>query len=949
LTPDFETEDQKASLVEKWLALWRGQWLRGTPDSWRDDQLRAESGKFPKRLRHLLAGRSARQGFERDWLPVLLREFTDPAGAEHRLRGAALTLGLDGKWAYCQICRSTQRPWPGREHFCTSCGRDSLVSIDPDIDQVFSARKGYYRRSSVLALRDNQAPIALVAAEHTAQLNEAQADAVFSEAEENELLFQDVDLGEGKPAIDVLSCTTTMEVGIDIGALSGVALRNMPPSRANYQQRSGRAGRRGTTIATVTAFAGWQSHDEHGFSEPEDLIRGRVIDPEMSLDNWQIANRHLRAFVLQEYVAARLDASIAAPDPEQSPALFEVLGTVRSFASPGSVLNRVDLRSWLAKASGELAVRARGWMPAELTEAQDLATLEVAILEVADAIDGAIDEEVPAGESRNASGNKDRDAKPPEDLSRDTLEVPAEADDVSPALADDTETLLGRLLYKGLLPRYAFPTDVATFYVFDKEKSRRFRPAFLYTPSQGMAVALSTYAPGKRVWIGNREWSSGALYSPIPGERYGAWLGRRLYFECGRCHYADTIAISKGDQGETRDCPACGELEGFGPAQTWLRPPGFAHPRYVDENVSPDEEPPISMVTRAKLTVPSPVGPEGARKITDRIAVHFDRLPLLVTNRGPRGDGYTYCTKCGAIEPTTTAHSAIVPGHQKPFPDEREPLCAGGGTTRSLVLGTDFISDVVLISLQVGTPLTLAPQFESTRVLLRTLSEALTIQAQRTLSLGAGELQAEFRPALTPGGHAGTEAEIYMYDTLPGGAGFAKRVSELGISLFEDTLALLESCPAACEASCYRCLRSYKNQYEHGILDRHLAASLLRYLLTSEEPRLQPKRVEASTDLLFDDLQALRLDDLQLARNASVVVQGFGDMRAPILAQRNGRRPLVIALHHPAAPGLFLQPEWSGPAEFGLDPQVHAIDELAVRRNLPWASARVLESLGYQP
>ena len=127
-------------------------------------------------------------------------------------------------WAlrYCQSCRTAQRPFPGRST-CVNCGLDTAIPIDPDCDNVFVARNGYYRASTLDALRTPPTtPIAIIAAEHTAQLNTAQADEVFSKAEENKLLFQDVDLGPEKtgrdrPAIDVLSCTTSMEVGIDSG------------------------------------------------------------------------------------------------------------------------------------------------------------------------------------------------------------------------------------------------------------------------------------------------------------------------------------------------------------------------------------------------------------------------------------------------------------------------------------------------------------------------------------------------------------------------------------------------------------------------------------------------------------------------------------------------------------------------------------------------------------
>jgi Lhr-like helicase len=365
------TPERKLALARTWLAQWldEGIWLHGMPEQWMQLHVKTHRGKF-KAVDRLLTEKGSAAAFARDWLPRLLellavRAGGTPAKPLYRLRGSELSLTIGGDWEYCQLCRGVQRPWPDAAR-CRHCGSDEVRAVNPDTDPVFVARKGYYRQSTIDALA-GQPPLALIAAEHTAQIGTAQAHEIYSRAEEHELLFQDVELGadeHGKehPAIDVLSCTTTMEVGIDIGSLSGVALRNMPPARANYQQRAGRAGRRGNAIATVVAMASSDSHDEHFFANPAELVTGRVKDPTLTLDNEDIARRHITAFILQRYHSARLPHI----EPEDQPQLFEVLGSVHAFRDRRSPLNRADLELWLTQNNSGLRAEIDEWLPQEL-------------------------------------------------------------------------------------------------------------------------------------------------------------------------------------------------------------------------------------------------------------------------------------------------------------------------------------------------------------------------------------------------------------------------------------------------------------------------------------------------------------------------------------------------------------------------------------------------------
>lgn len=945
--------DEKLALVRLWLSLWTrpGIWFSAMSYDWKGNKVRAVSGKFGK-LTKWLATREARRIFEQEWLPILQSKFCQKVGDKYQLMARTVALDLDDAWGYCDKCRFTQRAFPGRAT-CISCGADKVRALDPDTDEVFKARKGYYRASSKRALATPPGEVmSIVAAEHTAQLNSSQTDDVFSKAEMYELLFQDVNIAVPAPgeqpevAIDLLSCTTTMEVGIDIGSLSGVALRNMPPSRSNYQQRAGRAGRRGNAVATVIAFGSADTHDDHYFREPKDMISGDVADPILTMDNIEIAKRHVTAFLLQRYHQDRVRVF----DPDTMPAnLFEVLGSVTDFLSESATLNRTDFEKWLASNEPSLRREIDDWLPDEIAGAARDEVLDGFVKTTLKGIDYALDiesiestagavlleEEAPSAE----------DAGTGDDVATDDAIGEGETgedggEDLSSQRA--RTKLLDRLLYKGVLPRYAFPTDVVSFHIFDEDRSTPYRPVFQYAPSQGLTVALSQYAPGKVVWVDKREWTSGALYSPMRRELTDAWRDRLMYFECQDCHYATHIPWEQADRGRTDFCPAC-KGERFGPGMNWLRPPGFAHPTNEPPGTSPDDQPAISYATRAKLIADGPGNDDLWQHVTDRIQQNFDRQTLLVSNTGPRNEGYTYCTWCGLIEPTAMPTPLLAGTHRKPFPtDPKDAMCPGGRASRGLVLGTDFISDVLLIRLTVADPVVLRPSFLSSQVALRTVAEALTIAATARLEIEANELQAEFRPALTPWGGQGREAEIYIYDTLAGGAGFAQQVSRLGREIFELALSRLESCPADCDESCYRCLRSFRNRFEHTYLDRHVGASLLRYLLYGTLPSLAPERIERSAAKLYEDLDRSGVEGTRFERNASIQVDGIGIVSVPILATRDSGARVLIGVRGPLTPDVAPASDLQRVNQETFE-RVKLVDDLIIARSLPNASREVLE------
>ena len=940
-----EVDEAKLAFARYWLRCWNnnGFWLAQMPTNWINRptsegfRVRPRNPKSKiKAIESLIHEKTAGKIFRDSWLPELLTCFTLSAEKGFRyLDGEELSLQFDGDWVHCARCKSVHRPFPGIER-CLNCKSDTVSPLDPNSDPVFLARKGFYRKPVMEALEDPpRQPMALIAAEHTAQLNAPQNEDVFSKAEEHELLFQDIELtgsgiGGRSPAIDVLSSTTTMEVGIDLGALSGVALRNMPPGRANYQQRAGRAGRRGNTVATVIAFGSADSHDEHYFTHPDIMIRGEVVDPKLTLDNPEIVRRHIRAFILQNYHQDCLPVI----DPNQPHDLFSVLGSVSDFRKAESLLNRHDLAVWLIKNECVLRKRIASWIPTQLlTEDRD-ELLKSFVDDCRQAVEEAIAFDSSTDEEYRIS-----------DDDSGVIEAAAETGEERPQQASNPSKMLDRLLYCGKLPRYAFPTDVATFHVFDQNKSSRYRHVMKFAPSQGLPVALSQYAPDKQVWISGKCYRSGAIYSFMKDERFNAWKSKRLYMECKDCGFAQLFNEGEVDRNYTSNCKACGGEDTFGPARYWMRPPGFAHPIGEDEMTSPDDITETSFATRAKLTLVAPTDDGGWTKVNERIRGWKTRCHLLVSNTGPKHMGYNYCVKCGRIEASNAPEPILVEPHLKPFPaDDYGRMCDGNRTALHLVLGADFISDIALFSMSVIAPIELKPGLYSTNVALRTVGEALAKAACQLLEIEPGELMAEYRPALTPSGKSGLEAEIFLYDTLPGGAGFASQFANRGLELFEHAYQLLKSCPENCNASCYRCLRSFKNKFEHKLLDRHVGAELLEYLLTGQPPSFNAERLKNSTTLLLNDLRRCDNEEVAFKSNAEIKYGDGKSVDVPIFAEYKGQK-FVIALSgplttgHPADPAIV--------ALRDCDPAYKVIveNELIVRGNLPAATKKIYQQI----
>ena len=190
------------------------------------------------------------------WNGILIKkQILSNTGVEFKVNTKNIQIRSHSEFYRCPICNKVT-PYNVANVCPTFRCKGKLEHVD--LDEILR-NNHYYRMYQDMEIRS------LRAVEHTAQLNK-------EKAYEYQNLFKNKE-------IDVLSCSTTFEMGVDVGSLETVFMRNMPPSPANYAQRAGRAGRSTKSVAYALTFCNKGNHDFTYFNNPEAMIRGSIKPP----------------------------------------------------------------------------------------------------------------------------------------------------------------------------------------------------------------------------------------------------------------------------------------------------------------------------------------------------------------------------------------------------------------------------------------------------------------------------------------------------------------------------------------------------------------------------------------------------------------------------------------------------------------------------------------------
>jgi hypothetical protein len=679
-----------------------------------------------------------------------------------------------------------------------SCPRCIKIKVTPWEDHA-----GFFREEYTAPLADR---VPILAEEHTGALTGDQRKT-------NEQRFQDPD-----NPLNVLVCTPTMELGIDIGELESIYMRNVPPSPANYAQRSGRAGRQGQSalIATFCGAGGRRGpHDRYFFERPQQMISGKIAPPRFLLDNQALISAHLHSLVLQHlnWDLPNKATLILDLDADGMPLRADVRNEVKR------ALDQKRDRI-IASALRALAAEADSF---EWLDQEWIATLVDRFVDDFDRTWERFRRDCQAarqelGELNAKAGQHGLDKT--EQRRRGALE--ARLKDMREGGGD---WYVYRLLAtEGFLPNYAFPRRAAFAFLADRKD----------VIARNRTVALRELAPGNSIYYrGERFVVERAQVSA---------KGAEPWTRINRCSCGGFLQGAAVDGAGA--CPECGKsLIGLPAYDRALELPDVI--AYRRGRVGADEE---ERIRRGFEIEPSyRMGAIQHRGELAELLVRYSHGgELLLINAGRRGAdelGFSQCTRCHRWD-VDVDH--VVAG--TPCGD------SGAEVERRIVLFVHGSHDMLELTVEAGKD-------------ALSFATALVQGIQLAFQLDSSEINGyAFVPDDGP-------SRVLLYETDEGGIGVLAALGrgEGWTRLIDTTLHALhvdpqtgEEQPGACASACYDCLLTFYNQQHHRVLDRRPAIELLRamrgsaYTPTAPDALGYDRLIEHSQGIEGEVLEAMR-------------------------------------------------------------------------------------------